>query len=44
MEKLCQHARVLNPDLKIFVTSVRTGEGVEEAAAWIRGQREVTMA
>ena len=44
MEKLCQHARVLNPDLKIFVTSARTGEGVEEAAAWIRGQREVTMA
>ena len=44
MEKLCQHARVLNPDLEIFVTSVRTGEGIEEAAAWIRQQREETMA
>ena len=44
MEKLCQHARVLNPDLKIFVTSARTGEGVEEAAAWIRRQREETLA
>ena len=28
MEKLCQHARVLNPDLQIFVTSARTGEGI----------------
>ena len=44
MEKLCQHARVLNPDLQIFVTSARTGEGIEEAAAWIRQQREETMA
>lgn len=44
MEKLCQHARVLNPDLEIFVTSARTGEGIEEAAAWIRQQREETMA
>lgn len=44
MEKLCQHARVLNPDLEIFVTSARTGEGVDEAAAWIRKQREETMA
>ena len=44
MEKLCQHARVLNPDLEIFVTSARTGEGIEEAAAWIRKQREDTLA
>jgi len=44
MEKLCQHARVLNPDLEIFVTSARTGEGVDEAAAWIRKQREDTLA
>lgn len=44
MEKLCQHARVLNPDLQIFVTSARTGEGIEEAAAWIRQQREETIA
>ena len=43
MEKLCEHARVLNPDLDIFVTSARTGEGIEEAAAWIRQQREITM-
>ena len=44
MEKLCQHARVLNPDLEIFVTSARTGEGVDEAAAWIRKQKEETLA
>lgn len=44
MEKLCEHARVLNPDLEIFVTSARTGEGIEEAAAWIRKQREETLA
>ena len=44
MEALCAHARVLNPDLSIFVTSARTGEGIEEAAAWIRKQREDALA
>jgi len=44
MEALCRHARVLNPKLNIFVTSARTGEGIDEAAAWIRRQREDTLA
>ncbi len=43
MEALCEHARVLNPDLKIFVTSARTGEGVDEAADWIRRQKETVL-
>ena len=43
MEALCEHARVLNPDLKIFVTSARTGEGVDEVAAWIRQQKETVL-
>ena len=44
MQALCDHARVLNPRLQIFVTSARTGEGIEEAAAWIRRQREEVLA
>lgn len=44
MKALCEHARVLNPRLEIFVTSARTGEGIEEAAAWIRRQREEALA
>ena len=44
MEALCRHARVLNPKLNIFVTSARTGEGIDEAAAWIRRQKEETLA
>ncbi len=44
MKALCEHARVLNPKLEIFVTSARTGEGIEEAAAWIRRQREEALA
>lgn len=44
MEALCEHARALNPRLKIFVTSARTGEGIEETAAWIRSQKEETLA
>jgi hydrogenase nickel incorporation protein HypB len=44
MKALCEHARVLNPNLEIFVTSARTGEGIEEAAAWIRKQKEETLA
>lgn len=43
MEALCEHARVLNPALKIFVTSARTGEGVDEVAAWILRQRETVL-
>lgn len=40
MEALVQHARVLNPELEIFVTSARTGEGVAELASWLAGRRE----
>lgn len=43
MEALCEHARVLNPDLQIFVTSTRTGEGVDEVAAWVRQQKETVL-
>ena len=43
MKALCEHARVLNPRLEIFVTSARTGEGIEEAADWIRKQRSETL-
>lgn len=38
-EALADRARTLNPDLAIFETSARTGEGVEELAQWIRRQR-----
>lgn len=38
-EALCVQARMLNPGLKIFVTSARTGEGVEELADWLSAQR-----
>ena len=44
MEALCEHARALNPKLEIFVTSARTGEGIEETAAWIRRQKEAALA
>lgn len=43
MEALREHARVLNPALEIFVTSARTGEGVDEVAAWIRRQKETVL-
>ena len=39
MEALKEHARILNPDLDIFVTSARTGEGMDEVAAWLSGKR-----
>lgn len=35
MEALKREARVLNPNLEIFVVSARTGEGIEELAAWM---------
>ena len=40
MEALQEHARVLNPELEIFVTSARTGEGMPEVAAWLQEQRK----
>ena len=39
MEGLKAAARYLNPDLEVFVTSARTGEGIEEFAQWVRMQR-----
>lgn len=39
MEALHAQARVLNPGLDIFVTSARTGEGVDGLAAWVRERR-----
>ncbi len=40
MEALKEHARILNPKLDIFVTSARTGEGMEEVAAWVCEKRK----
>lgn len=36
MEALHRSARALNPNLKIFETSARTGAGMPELAAWMR--------
>lgn len=44
MEALYAQARVLNPGLDIFVTSARTGEGVDELAAWVRERRVAALA
>lgn len=44
MEALQEHARILNPALKIFVTSARTGEGMDQVAAWVHEQRENLLA
>jgi hydrogenase nickel incorporation protein HypB len=33
-----RHARLVNPDLQIFETSCRTGEGIAEWAAWLTAQ------
>ncbi|QOS68590.1 hydrogenase nickel incorporation protein HypB [Eggerthella guodeyinii] len=44
MEALHAQARVLNPGLDIFVTSARTGEGVDELAAWVRERRAAALA
>ena len=35
-----QHARLANPDLQIFETSCRTGEGIAEWAGWLAVQAE----
>ena len=44
MEALHKQARVLNPDIRIFETSARTGDGMEELTAWLRSCRETTLA
>ena len=40
MEALKEHARILNPKLDIFVTSARTGEGMDDVAAWVFEKRK----
>ena len=44
MKALETQARVLHPDMPIFVTSARTGEGMPELAQWIRERREAAIA
>ena len=44
LEALKEHARALNPRLEIFVTSARTGEGMEDLAAWFDGRRSACVA
>ncbi|MEG0620972.1 MAG: hydrogenase nickel incorporation protein HypB [Raoultibacter sp.] len=39
-EALCQGARQLNPAIKIFKVSAKTGEGMEQWAAWLSGKME----
>ena len=38
-DHLKERARMLNPNLEIFVTSARTGEGIGELADWMQSQR-----
>lgn len=39
MDALREQAAVLNPDINIFVTSARTGEGIEDLAQWSMAKR-----
>ena len=39
MDRLKEQARLLNPQLKIFATSARTGEGIAELTDWLEAQR-----
>lgn len=39
MDRLKEQARALNPDLDIFVTNARGGEGIPELADWLQAQR-----
>ena len=39
MDALREQAAVLNPDIDIFVTSARTGEGIEDLAQWLMAKR-----
>jgi len=38
LEKACKHARALNPDLKIFEVSCRTGVGLDTWYNWLRAE------
>lgn len=44
MEALKKQARVLNPDLEVFETSARTGEGMDALADWIKARRDEALA
>jgi hydrogenase nickel incorporation protein HypB len=44
MEALRKAAGVLNPGLKVFEVSARSGEGMDGLAAWVRGRRVATLA
>ena len=44
MAALHEQARVLNPGLKIFEVCARTGEGVDELAAWLTEGRDQMLA
>lgn len=39
MDALREQAAVLNPNINIFVTSARTGEGIEGLAQWLMAKR-----
>lgn len=43
MDALCKQARILNPDLSIFVVSARTGEGMQEFTDWICAQHSAAI-
>lgn len=43
-DALREAACTLNPALEIFETSARTGEGMDELAAWVRMRREAALA
>ncbi len=38
MVALKKHVRVLNPEIAIFETSCRTGEGMDEWCGWLKGE------
>jgi hydrogenase nickel incorporation protein HypB len=40
VEALCERARRLNPELRIFEISAKTGQGVEDWTAWLSGEVE----
>ena len=43
MEALKSQARLINPDIEIFVVSARTGEGMDELADWFMAKRAELM-
>ncbi|MBQ1720323.1 MAG: hydrogenase nickel incorporation protein HypB [Lachnospiraceae bacterium] len=38
LEKCCEHVKKLNPEVRIFPVSAKTGEGMLEFEAYLRGQ------